>query len=147
MAKIPRGSARGRGVYLIRDAGELEEYCRRTHAAYIQQYLPAERDLRVVVIAGRVVHAYWRTAPTGDFRTNVSRGGGIVIGSVPAAALQLARDAADACGWDDVGIDICPFEGCYYVIEANMKYGLEGFRRAGLEYNRMMEDLIRDGTI
>ena len=66
---------------------------------------------------------------------------------MPAAALQLARDAADACGWDDVGIDICPFEGCYYVIEANMKYGLEGFRRAGLEYNRMMEDLIRDGTI
>ena len=33
VAKIPRGSARGRGVYLIRDAGELEEYCRRTHAA------------------------------------------------------------------------------------------------------------------
>jgi ribosomal protein S6--L-glutamate ligase len=33
------------------------------------------------------------------------------------------------------------------VLEANMKYGKEGFRRAGIDYFKMMEEMIDNGAI
>ncbi len=49
----------------------------------------------------------------------------------PEKARDLALQVARACCWDDVGIDICEHNGRFYVLEANMKYGKEGFREAG----------------
>jgi ribosomal protein S6--L-glutamate ligase len=147
IAKIPRGSAMGRGVYLITDADDLRQYLDVSHPAYIQQYLPIDRDIRVVVIGENVVHAYWRVNPPGDFRSNVAVGGRIVLDPVPDEALTLAIDAARQCRWDDVGIDICCHDKQYYVLEANMKYGKEGFRAAGIDYNELLEKMIEDGKI
>ncbi len=147
VAKVPRGSARGRGVFLIRDASQLADYCRCRHPAYIQHYLPVDRDIRVVVVGGRVMHAYWRISRPGDFRANAALGGCIVLEPVPQAAIDLALHTARVCGWNDVGLDICLHRDRFYVLEANMKYGREGFRQAGLDYHAMMEELIRDGLI
>jgi ribosomal protein S6--L-glutamate ligase len=147
IAKVPRGSALGRGVYLIRDADQLEKYLRRSKVAYIQEYLHLDRDIRVVVIGDRVVHAYWRLAASGEYRSNVAAGGSISLAKVPEKAKILALETARACGWNDVGIDICQHRRRFLVIEANMKYGKEGFRRAGIDYDHLMEDLIEDGVI
>lgn len=147
IAKVPRGSALGRGVFLIRSHEELAEYCQSQSAAYIQEYLPIDRDMRVVVIGKKVVHAYWRIAPAGGYRSNVAAGGCIDLSPLPQQALDLALQAAQACGWDDVGIDICEHDGRLYVLEANMKYGREGFRQAGIDYFQLMEQLITDGEI
>lgn len=147
IAKVPRGSALGRGVFLVRTPAELEHYCQADAPAYIQEYLPIEKDIRVVVIGGKTVHAYWRVAPPGDYRTNVSLGGRIELAAVPEAVIALAEKTARLCAWDDVGLDICSHRGEYLVLEANMKYGREGFRRAGMDYAKMMEQLIADGTI
>lgn len=147
IGKIPRGSALGRGVYLIRNMSELQQYLADTDVAYIQSYLPIDRDMRVVVIGAKVVHGYWRIAPEGDFRTNIAVGGHILLDPIPAAALDLARHTARVCRWDDVGIDICRHDGNFYVLEANMKYGKEGFRKAGIDYMQLMEQMISDGDI
>ncbi len=147
IAKEPRGSAMGRGVFLINNNADLDAYTHDRHVAYIQQYLPIDRDIRAVVIGGRVVHAYWRVAGEGEFRTNVARGGRISLNPVPAAAIDLALRAAQVCGWDDVGMDICCHDGQYTILEANMKYGREGFRVAGIDYFQMMERMIDDGQI
>ncbi|MGD9310669.1 MAG: RimK family alpha-L-glutamate ligase [Desulfosarcina sp.] len=147
IAKEPRGSAMGRGVYLIANRDDLDAYIHNRHVAYIQQYLPIDRDIRAVVIGEQVVHAYWRIAAEGEFRTNVARGGRISLDPVPDAALALARRAAQRCRWNDVGIDICCHQGQYSILEANMKYGREGFRAAGIDYFQMMERMIDDGQI
>ena len=147
IAKVPRGSAMGRGVFLITDEDGLQQYLDITHPAYIQQYLPIDRDIRVVVIGEDVVHAYWRVNPAGDFRSNVAVGGRIVLDSIPDQAISLARETARKCGWNDVGIDICCHEGQYFVLEANMKYGKEGFRAAGIDYIELMEEMIENGKI
>ena len=52
IAKEPRGSAMGRGIFLIRNDTDLENYTRDRHACYIQRYLPIDRDIRAVVIGG-----------------------------------------------------------------------------------------------
>jgi len=147
IAKIPRGSAMGRGVYLIKNKEELDSYLSLTKVAYIQRYLPIKRDMRIVFIGDRAVHSYFRVAPEDDFRTNVSVGGFISLEPVPEEAVRLAEYTAKKCGWDDVGIDICKYEGKYYVFEANMKYGKEGFRKAGIDYIKLMENLIEEKKI
>jgi ribosomal protein S6--L-glutamate ligase len=147
IAKEPRGSAMGRGVFLIKDPDDFNAYIHDRHVAYIQQYLPIDRDIRVVVIGGRVVHAYWRIAGRGEFRTNVALGGRISLDPVPEAATTLALKTALTCNWDDVGMDICHHDGRYYILEANMKYGKEGFRAAGIDFFQMMEQMIDDGYI
>ncbi len=147
VAKIPRGSALGRGVYLIRSEEELAEYNRMSRAAYIQQYLEIKRDLRVVVIRGRPVHAYWRIAGPGEFRTNVSMGATISFDDIPEEGVALAVNTARMCQLDDVGLDICCSNGRYWVLEANMKYGREGFRQAGIDYYQLMDKMIEDGEI
>ncbi|MBW2409918.1 MAG: RimK family alpha-L-glutamate ligase [Deltaproteobacteria bacterium] len=147
IAKIPRGSAMGRGVFLIQDRHDLDSYLDQTDAAYIQEYLPVDRDMRIVVIGRRIVHAYWRIAAVDDFRTNVALGGTISLDSIPDHARELALGTALACGWDDVGIDICEHNGQLYVLEGNMKYGKEGFRKAGIDYAKLMESLIENDYI
>jgi ribosomal protein S6--L-glutamate ligase len=147
VAKVARGSALGRGVYLIRNDDQLAAYLADNRVAYIQQYLPIDRDIRVVVIGAQVVHAYWRVARAGDFRTNVSAGGRIRLDAVPQAAKDLALSTARRCGWDDVGLDICRYQDRFYLLEANMKYGKAGFRAAGIDYYQLMDTLIANGTI
>lgn len=147
VAKIARGSAMGRGVYLIRNDAELRQYLALTQPAYIQEYLPSDRDIRVVVIGSNVVHAYWRIAPQGDFRCNVAVGGTVSLDDMPADALDLALHTAHSCCWDDVGIDICPHDGRFLVLEANMKYGKRGFSKAGINYTALMEAMIENEEI
>ena len=147
IGKVARGSAMGRGVYLIENPTNLDAYLQEVDIAYIQEYLPVDRDIRVVIIGNRIVHAYWRIAPANEFRTNVAVGGRVSLDPVPEAALDLALHIGRTCRWDDVGIDICQHSGHYYVLEANMKYGKEGFRKAGIDYTQLMEDMIANEEI
>lgn len=147
IAKVPRGSAMGRGVFLIENPEALQRYLKEVHPAYIQEYIPLERDIRVVVIGRQIAHAYWRINPRHDFRSNLALGGTVSLDPIPEAARALALHTALSCGWDDVGIDLCRCGDRFLVLEANMKYGKEGFRAAGIDYTALMERLIEDGDI
>jgi ribosomal protein S6--L-glutamate ligase len=142
IAKTPTGSSQGKGVFLIGGPEDLSRYLRTHNPAYIQEHLPIERDLRVVVIEGNPVHAYWRIHAEGDFRNNVSQGGTVSFEDIPAAALDFAVEVARRCGFDEVGLDICEHAGKYYVLEANMVYGQEGFRKKGLDIHQMIANLF-----
>jgi len=147
IGKIPKGSALGKGVYLISGKADLSDYCNIANTAYIQEYIPSDRDIRVVIVGDKVVHAYWRIAAPGDFRSNIALGGKVSLEPVPKQILDLALHTAVSCGWDDVGIDIISQKGELYVIEANMKYGKEGFRAAGINYIQLMETMIENEEI
>ncbi|HIC90714.1 MAG TPA: RimK family alpha-L-glutamate ligase, partial [Syntrophaceae bacterium] len=147
IAKLPRNSSQGRGVYLIKDEKELVEYCQRTKIAYIQEYLNIDRDLRVVMINYKVVHAYWRIAMAGQYRSNVSQGAKISFENIPQDALDFAQKVAKLCNFDHVGLDVCLYRGKYYVLEANMVYGKEGFLQANLDRRKILQDMIEKREI
>ncbi len=132
---------------LIKNKDDLDAYLQVAGPAYIQEYLPTDRDIRVVVIGKKIVHSYWRIASEGEFRSNVALGGIVSLDPVPAEALDLALHTAKICQWDDVGIDICRYNKKFYVLEANMKYGKEGFRKAGIDYKELMETMIDNEEI
>jgi ribosomal protein S6--L-glutamate ligase len=142
VCKTPVGSSRGEGVFLIPDPSGLLEYLKEHNPAYIQEYLPIERDLRAVVVTGKVVHAYWRVHREGDFRNNVAQGGAVSFDEIPDPALQFARSVAAVCGFDEVGLDICEYGGEYYILEANMVFGLEGFKQKEMDIYALIAELL-----
>lgn len=147
VAKIPRGSARGAGVFLIKSHRDLQIYLDIGGPAYIQEYLPIDRDMRIVIIGDQIRLAFWRIAPEKGFHTNISRGGDICFDPLPRQACDLALETARACGWNDVGIDIAESRGRYYVIEGNMKYGTKGFKAAGINYKALLVTLLTAGEL
>ena len=147
IAKIPRGSALGEGVYLIKNEDDLLAYNKITKVAYIQEYLEIDRDIRVIVIKDKVVLAYWRIKKEGEYRCNISYGAEISLDNVPKGAIELALKLCKLCNLDDVGIDMCVYNGKFYVFEINIKYGREGFKKAGIDYKELLADMLRRGEL
>jgi ribosomal protein S6--L-glutamate ligase len=147
IAKIPRASSGGRGVFKITDSAQLQEYLEKTKFAYIQEYLPHEKDLRVVLINYQPVLAYWRILPKGDFRTNLFQGGVIDFDNIPQDALELAKECARKCNFNDVGLDLLQSDQIWYVLEANMQYGREGLKKKNMVLKEVIREKLLAGTL
>ncbi|MBI4773136.1 MAG: RimK family alpha-L-glutamate ligase [Deltaproteobacteria bacterium] len=147
VAKAPRGSDSGRGVFLVDSRDELKRYLENTPVAYIQEYLNNAIDYRVVLIGYKPVLAYRRTPAAGEFRANVARGGAIDFNDIPEAVIEIADKTARSCQFDDVGVDVVSSGLRYYVLEANFRYGRKGFKAAGLSYKGILEEMLARGEI
>ena len=147
IAKIPRASARGRGVFKITDSMELERYLLKTKIAYIQEYIPHRKDLRVILINYEPVLAYWRIRSSEDFRTNLHQGGAIDFENVPHKIMPMVQEFARMCNFNDVGLDLLENGGNWYLLEANMQYGREGFKRKKMVLKEIIREKILAGTL
>lgn len=147
VAKLPRASSRGRGVFLVRRERDLQTYLSQTKVAYVQEYLPHDRDLRIVLIGYTPVIAYWRVKPQGSFKTNISQGGTPEFDAIPEEALELARVCARKCRFNDVGLDFIHHHGRWYLIEANMKYGRKGLKMQGMDLKTIIREKLLNGEI
>ncbi|WP_092013643.1 ATP-grasp domain-containing protein [Marinobacter daqiaonensis] len=125
VAKLPKASM-GEGVWLIESRQDWLRYCEKTPVLYVQEYLPIDRDVRVVVVGDRVLAAYWRTQSDQGFYNNVARGGRIDTGPVPAVVTHLALRLARDLGVDHAGFDIALVDGYPYVLEFNRLFGNQG---------------------
>jgi len=147
IAKIPRASAQGRGIFKIDNPGQLERYSKLTNIAYIQEYLPHEMDLRVILINYKPILSYWRESPPGSFKTNISQGGSIHFGHIPEEALNLAREYSRECRFNDVGLDFIKSDERWYLIEANMKYGRKGLKMKGMNLKEIIREKLLSGEL
>lgn len=147
IGKLPRSSARGRGVYMIENGQQLAAYLELTKIAYIQEFIHHDRDLRVVLINDQPVIAYWRIRAPDNFRTNLSQGGVISFDDLPASGIEAAQDAARKCRFNDVGVDLIRHEGQWLVIEANMKYGRKGLKMKGLDLKEILRAKLMAGEL
>jgi ribosomal protein S6--L-glutamate ligase len=148
IAKIPRGSSMGRGVFLIHNEEELEKYLQKTAVAYIQEYLDLVRDLRVILINHQVILSYWKIAPLGEFRNNLAQGATIEFSQIPPEALAFAQEVTQRCNFEDVGLDLCHTEKeGWMILEANMNYGLQGLTEKGFSIRQVLRDLVIQGKI
>jgi ribosomal protein S6--L-glutamate ligase len=149
VAKTPRGSFMGRGVYLIQGPSDLAAYLAdpRNHPAYIQELLPIDRDIRVVVIGFQPVVAYWRIAQGGNFRNNLAQGAAIDFNGIPPEAVDLARQTARAAHLDEVGLDIAMVDGRPTLLEFNVKFGRRGPLAAGIDVVELVANKILAGEL
>jgi ribosomal protein S6--L-glutamate ligase len=147
IAKIPRASARGRGVFKIASSVELEQYLQKTKIAYIQEFIAHERDLRVILINYEPVLAYWRLRGSGDFRTNLHQGGVIDFDDIPHEVMPMVQEFARQCNFNDVGLDLLQYKGTWYLLEANMQYGREGLQKKNMVLKEVIRQKLLAGTL
>ncbi|MEZ5541904.1 MAG: hypothetical protein R3F42_07660 [Pseudomonadota bacterium] len=129
VAKLPR-SSQGEGVFLVRDRADWQHYLALTPVIYAQEFLPIDRDLRIVYVGSRIVGCYWRLQGTQGFHNNLARGGIVDRSPVPEAARVLVEHVAGTLGINHAGFDIAMVDGHPYVLEFNRLFGNRGLQGA-----------------
>lgn len=147
IAKTPRASALGRGVFLIESPTQLDDYLTGHNPAYIQDYLAGAIDVRVVVLGGRMLLAYIRQPAEGEFKANLAQGGRIRFDGVPDPAVELALETARKCNLDESGIDVLVKDGQPYLIEINYLFGRRALKQAGIDFKATLREMIVNGEI
>ena len=125
VAKIPKSSM-GQGVFLIDSRQDWKVYLEKTDVIYVQEYLPIDRDLRIVIVGDEYIAGFWRLQGHDGFKNNLSQGGMVDISPIPQAAIDLALELARTLGIDHAGFDIAMVGGHPYVIEFNRLFGNTG---------------------
>lgn len=135
-------SRKGDDVYLLKSRASLAEFLKKLEIPkkslaaktyQFQEFIPADFDVRVIVIGGRVLGAIKRQAVRrGEFRHNISLGGRATEIKISP---KMARDAIKACevlGFDFGGVDFITHKktGKTYILEVNRSPGFEGFMKA-----------------
>ena len=144
VAKLPR-SAEGRGVWLIEEGRDWRAYQAATDVLYVQEYLPIDRDIRVVIVGDDVIAAYWRLQSPDGFHNNLARGGLLDTNPVPPAAVELARLVSASLGIDHAGFDIAMVGERPYILEFNRLFGTAGIPGGMATVNAsILKYLMRD---
>ena len=98
----------------------------------IQKFIKeaAGADIRALVVGRRVVGAMRRQAVTGEFRSNLHRGGTAKKFRLPAEYRKTALAAARVLGLTVAGVDLIESDEGPMVMEVNSSPGLEGIQKA-----------------
>jgi len=135
--KVVTGS-HGAGVYLCEDAKQFEDLSELIssldfkNSMIVQEYIQYSegRDLRVIVIGGRVIGAMQRTSVDGSFKANISRGGQGEAYDVDDEMEMLSIQVAKVLDLDIAGVDLLFHPDGYRICEANSAPGFKGFEEA-----------------
>lgn len=133
--KLLQGS-QGAGVVLAptRKAAEaVISAFQQLNANFLVQEFIAEaegRDIRAFVVGGKVVAAMERSAPPGDFRSNLHRGGTAQAIKLTKREERVAISAAKAMNLNVAGVDLIRAKRGPLVLEVNSSPGLEGIETA-----------------
>ncbi|WP_105102261.1 ATP-grasp domain-containing protein [Microbulbifer pacificus] len=125
VAKLPK-AARGCGVWLIENREDWRSYLEKTDVLYVQELLPIDRDIRIVIVGDQVVTAYWRLQAEQGFYNNVSKGGTVDRAPIPQTAIDLALHLARTLDINHAGWDIAMVGEHPYVFEFNRIFGNQG---------------------
>src|SRR5262249_28824853 len=88
------------------------------------------RDIRAIVVGGRVVAAMRRVAKPGEFRSNLHRGGKGNSVHLPLVYRRAATRATKVMGLEVAGVDMLESKTGPKILEINSSPGLEGVERA-----------------
>lgn len=128
--KFPNGTG-GKGV-LYADSvvvanGILDALSALRQPFLIQEYIDTGgRDVRAIVVGGRVVAAYQRVASKKEIRSNIHSGGHGEQVQLDAHTKQLCVKAARAVGADMAGVDLLLSHRGPLFLEVNLSPGMQG---------------------
>ncbi|MFN4101050.1 MAG: 30S ribosomal protein S6--L-glutamate ligase, partial [Pararhodobacter sp.] len=129
-------STQGKGVLLAetrKTAEHLVDAFRGLDANFLVQEFVEEAggaDIRAFIVGNKVVGAMRRQAETGEFRSNLHRGGTASPAKLSAAERDIAREAAKVLGLQIAGVDLLQTSAGPKVLEVNSSPGLKGIEAA-----------------
>jgi ribosomal protein S6--L-glutamate ligase len=128
IAKELQGS-QGNAVYPLESNYQtnvfLKNFTKKGKNLLLQGFIDAGgKDIRAIVIDGKVVVAMERTAAKGELRANLSQNGTGKKIDLSAEDQAMCISAATACGHAVAGVDLMKnTDGVNYIIEVNSNYG------------------------
>ena len=143
VAKDPH-SCEGRGVFLIEERAQWRQYCANSAVLYTQEYLPIDRDLRLVVIGKKVVAGYWRLQSDRGFHNNIAMGGQLDFSPLPAPAVALVETVARQLDLNHGGFDVAMVGQHPYLIEYNRLFGNGGLVEQGIRIGEIIFQHLLD---
>lgn len=141
VAKENRGR-QGQQVYLIKSEKDLKKFFNKkrvfartldTPTFLFQKFIPAKSDVRVLVLANRVLGAIQRQSSTNsEFRHNIALGGTAKQIPVTSEMRRIALKAAKVEQFEFAGVDLIQHKdtGEYFILEVNRSPEFEGFMEA-----------------
>jgi len=91
---------------------------KKYYPVYMQDFVPMEADVRVMLIGHKPVCAFWRRPPEGEWLTNTSQGGSMDYQKVPKELLDLAVKVSKAANAEYWACDIAVGkDGKYRILE------------------------------
>lgn len=129
--KVVEGT-QGKGVVLSESEGSsrslVEAFSALKAHFFIQEFVEsaAGRDIRALVVGGRVIAAMERVAKAGEFRANLHQGGSARKVKLSAGETEIAITSAEAMGLGIAGVDLLRSSKGPLVLEVNGSPGLRG---------------------
>lgn len=150
--KLVEGT-QGVGVVLVETQQAAESVIDAFHGLnahiLVQEYIQEANgsDIRCLVLGGRVIAAIERQAKSGDFRSNLHRGGSAREVQITDQERAVAIKAAATLGLDVSGVDILRSRRGPLVMEVNASPGLEGVETTtGLDLAAMIITYLEQRT-
>ena len=127
----------GAGVFLVEDRKQfrqlmkMAELTKPSYNIIVQEFIQDSygKDLRVLVVNGKVVGCMMRQAVDGDFRANLTRGGEAIPYQIDENIEWLGGECARLLPLDIAGVDLLFNNGSYTICEVNSAPGFEGMEK------------------
>jgi gamma-F420-2:alpha-L-glutamate ligase len=138
----------GAGVFLAENKKQLAQLIKMaeiTNEGYdiiLQEFIEDSygKDLRVLVINGKVAGCMMRQAVDDDFRANITRGGEGIPYQITEDIEWLGGESARLLGLDIAGVDLLFSNGSYKICEVNSSPGFEGMDK--FTHTNIAEDIV-----
>ena len=127
----------GKGVYLaenkrnFRQLMDMMEQLNDRFNIILQEFVKDShgKDIRIIVVGGKVIGGMKRESTDGDFRANITRGGGAKPIEVDEQMEYLALESTRLLGLDIGGVDLLYDNGGYKICEINSSPGFNGMEK------------------
>ena len=127
----------GSGVFMVEDRKQfrqlmkMAELTKPSYNIIIQECIEDSlgKDLRVLVVNGKLVGCMMRQSVDGDFRANITRGGEAIPYQVDEDIEWIAGECSRLLNLDIAGVDLLFNEGTYTICEVNSAPGFEGMEK------------------
>ena len=149
VAKITDGS-KGKGVTLQKTESDLKSYLKKNkdQKTIFQKFIENEADYRLLFVENKLIYVTERKLPdkSKEFRSN-SGDATVKRVNLPKEAVDLARNAVKAMGFDVSGVDIIkePRGKKWYIIEINSapQFGIKHGDKIITDYRKVLDEFIR----
>ena len=127
----------GSGVFMVEDRKQFRQLMKMaelSNARYniiIQECIEDSlgKDLRVLVVNGKVVGCMMRQSIDGDFRANITRGGEAIPYQIDDDIEWIGGECARLLDLDIAGVDLLFNNGSYVICEVNSAPGFKGMEK------------------
>jgi ribosomal protein S6--L-glutamate ligase len=147
MAKRPFDFSQSGQVFFVNDQAKLDWYNQHFNPSYIQEYVGAGQELRLIVLNYDTLFAYRRQGGTGFSKAGPTHSEVCRLDKISPDAVELAKKIAWDADLSEVTIDMIYDGSRYRVLDLRCQCCEEGWSQAGEDRVKVILEMIERGEL